>query len=464
MSRSLPATGNAVARPLLARILEVPGLETAVPALDPAVLGAVVKRVGLEDAGEIVALATPAQLQHLLDEDLWTAQPGQEERFDLARFARWIEVMVERGEDIAADRLAELPEDLVVLGLHGLIVAVEVAILPALLGGPSSRKTEKILDGGAHHEFAQYVVIARDEDSWDAVCALLVALDDRHPDLTEQIFDRLFKLVIEEVDEAGLDHVVTRAGQLAVDAAAEREDRRASKGFVAPWVAVAFLERARTSDGDAPIDLATKVYLRDLDRSAPADPTPPAEHAPELMDVLQAAGVVPEPVQAARPLLGGPSEEADPGRGLLEAALSELATRAPAAQAQRVEELAFLVNVLVAGCPLRGERFTTSEAAEAALATCNLGLEALLGAEATPERGAARLANEALDRSFRAGWRLLHRHLGAPARRRKLAGAIGAALADDCPHLVGEEGEPRFVGTLAELAVARDVLRQAAAS
>jgi hypothetical protein len=466
-NRSLPARTGALARPLLARILEIPGLETAVPTLDPAVLHAVVRRIGLDDAGELVALATPAQLQHVLDEELWTAEPGQDERFDVARFARWIEVMVERGEDIAADRLAELPEDLVMLGMHGLIVAMEVAILPALLGGPSSRKTEAILDGGAHHEFERYVVIARDEEGWDAIVAMLVALDDRHPDFAEQIFDRLFKLVIEEVDEAGLDHVVTREGQLAVDAAAEREDRRATKGFVAPWVAVAFLERARTGADDPPMDLATRIYLRDLDRRAPADRDPGAGRAAEdaaeeeLRDVLQGAGVIPDPVEV-RPLLEGPTAAADPGRGLLEAALAELATRAPAAQAQRLEELAFLVNVLVAGCPLRGERFTTSEAAAAALATCNLGLQALLGAEPTSERAAGRLVNESLDRAFRAGWRLLHQGLAEPARR-MLTGAIGGALADDCPHLVDEDGEPLFIGTLAELDVALGILRQLSA-
>src|SRR5574340_561157 len=55
-----------------------------------------IERVGLEDAGELMALATTEQLLHVFDETLWTsAAPGRDERLDPERFAVWLEVMLE---------------------------------------------------------------------------------------------------------------------------------------------------------------------------------------------------------------------------------------------------------------------------------------------------------------------------------------------------------------------------------
>ena len=58
---------------LLMRILERPGLVAAVRELPGAVLGKLIDRIGLEDAGELVALASTAQLERIFDDDLWRA-------------------------------------------------------------------------------------------------------------------------------------------------------------------------------------------------------------------------------------------------------------------------------------------------------------------------------------------------------------------------------------------------------
>jgi hypothetical protein len=52
---------------LLARIFEQPGLVAAVQALPPAVLSKLIAHVDLEDAGEIVALATTEQLERVFE-------------------------------------------------------------------------------------------------------------------------------------------------------------------------------------------------------------------------------------------------------------------------------------------------------------------------------------------------------------------------------------------------------------
>jgi len=113
-------------RALLSRILDQPDLVAAVQALPARALGRLIDHVGLEDCGEIVALATTDQLRRIFDDDLWrTRRPGQDESFDADRFTLWLEVMLEAGEDFAAEKLAELPEDLVTLALARQVLVIK---------------------------------------------------------------------------------------------------------------------------------------------------------------------------------------------------------------------------------------------------------------------------------------------------------------------------------------------------
>ena len=97
---SLSRTNVSPSTKLLLRILERPGLVAAVRELPGAVLGKLIDRIGLEDAGELVALATTAQLERVFDDDLWRAErAGGDETFQPERFALWLRVMLEAGDD-----------------------------------------------------------------------------------------------------------------------------------------------------------------------------------------------------------------------------------------------------------------------------------------------------------------------------------------------------------------------------
>src|SRR5690349_15377716 len=101
---------------LLLRILERPGLVAAVRELPGAVLGKLIDRIGLEDAGELVALASTEQLERVFDDDLWRAdRAGADETFRPERFALWLRVMADAGEEALVERLCELPQGLVAL-------------------------------------------------------------------------------------------------------------------------------------------------------------------------------------------------------------------------------------------------------------------------------------------------------------------------------------------------------------
>jgi hypothetical protein len=85
----------------------------------------------------------------------------------------------------------------------------------------------------------------------------------------------------------------------------------------------------------------------------------------------------------------------------MEVLLRHVADSDEIALAARSRELAFLANVLAAGCQVQARAFTTQEASEAGIAICNLGLEHWPVADSF-------LADNDLIAPFEAGWATLH--------------------------------------------------------
>ena len=243
---------------------------------------------------------------------------------------------------------------------------------------------------------------------------------------------------------------------LESDAAAERQDRRARKGYVPPADARAFLALA----GQTPLskivaatarDPITAAYFRELEAPLGRPTSAASTHArggkerdsgspaqserssvAQLVELLREAGLTEG--QPGRALLAGKpgSGDAAPPRRvtLLQQALAELLHEDVAAHGRRVEELTYLANVVVAGCDHRGGRFPLDGAVDATLAVCTLGLEVVLAQQPSAKRPSSReehamratllppgaeehamrvLQREAADKLFRLGWHLMHR-------------------------------------------------------
>ena len=251
MTKNLTSSRHANPGALLNRILEQPDLVSAVQALPPASLLRLINRIGLEDAGELVALTTVNQLRRVFDEDLWhSKRPGEDERFDPARFTLWLEVMLEAGERFAADKLAELPEDLVELALHHHILVISLEELALLISeGEGQVPLEKVVEDSPYLELGDYCVIGRRHESWDAITQVLTALDERHSNALQPMLERLWRVTSDYVyGQGGLFQVLTSEEMLQADAAADREDRRERSGFVAASSARSFLSLSRSDD------------------------------------------------------------------------------------------------------------------------------------------------------------------------------------------------------------------------
>jgi hypothetical protein len=414
---------------LLMHILERPELVSAVRELPGAVLGQWIDRIGLEDAGELVALASTRQLEQLLDEDLWkAADAGQDETFRPDRFVLWLRVMLEIGEDFLAQRLVELPQDLLALAIHKLVLVIDMDVLEEQVNASSddlARDLEKALEGSVFEEWEELRLIARDSDAWDEIWNAILLLDREHHDRLRNILDQCCAMSTEYISgNGGLFEVLTSGEMLEGDLSAAREDRRAAEGFVSPADARSFLELARHGEG-GDRDPITRAYFRSLGDSTPKEPRGGKSHPPRigsfgaqasatsdvgvLVSLLREAEVIaPVTTQQFPALTTGESRPAASisTAPLFERAMSDLRESDPMVFSRRVEELGYLVNVWIAGGEYEGRRPRPPEALETVLSTCEGGLRTHF--ETTriePEEALSVLRETSADRLFRDGFR-----------------------------------------------------------
>jgi hypothetical protein len=137
------------------------------------------------------------------------------------------------------------------------------------------------------------------------------------------------------------------------------------------------------------------------------EPSVPPTHQPDpekhkaLQELLIQAEIVSD--EPTTLLLSAP----DPADVLpVKSALDGLQYKDANLFAQRLSELVYLSNVLIAGTILDGKRFEEVEAAHAVLATCNIGMS-YLGEDLEEDRGGDQSVRDGLVRLFRIGWQIL---------------------------------------------------------
>ncbi len=424
-------------RGLLDRILNTPSLEQVVPRLRPDLLHRVIQTCGLEDCGEIVALATPEQLARIFDLDLWrAARGGRDEQFDADRFGVWLEVLMETGAAAAAHKLAGMDVDLVIAGLaQHTLVYDRAAVTPYETTDGELitfyADAISVFDDGLKFDVGGYLLVAKRADSWEAIVEVLTSLDAEHPDYFHQLMRgcRALSNSAREVD--GLDDLLPEGDQVMFDLGVDRERRREKQGYVTPAQARAFLQMSRElrfgSDTMPPANPLSRAYFRAIDETAAPDshsassasglmaagsdaqsaPADSAEAVAAVFEILHDAGIL---AHSPRALLSG-LEGRGPRLGHIRSRLEFALDQDHAAYSARNEELAYLANTLMAGCSIQARPFTAQEASDAAIAVCNLGLDNWpphwLPANATAPP-ISFLVDHDLVSVFQVGWKILH--------------------------------------------------------
>jgi len=387
---------------LLTQIISNNQLVTEVQSLDAGTLKKIIRRIGLEDSSELLMLLTSEQLQEVMDLDVWTSpRAGVDEELDPERFCTWLEMLLEIGSDFAADKVAEMDEDLLASVFSSLVMVMnsdELAAMSENIDEDDSfrnRYLEKALESIYSLEIDDSLVMTKSSYQWDTLSNTLIGLQKKHRDLLDRLLRRLELITFDQIDEYdGLSNLLREREFLKEDLRDRREQRREQEGYVSPSAAVSFLKLIEQSSLQdllqaSEADPVSKMYFRNF---KPQKIRPAAPLSDELSQLLKTSGVRTEssPLQ-----LNAPSGSVSETR----ASLASLREKDPELFSQKILELNFLANVLVSGYAPQGKRrLRPVEALEFVLKTCDHGRRVAVKAQQP-------IHPENLIKAFQAGWK-----------------------------------------------------------
>jgi hypothetical protein len=287
---------------------------------------------------------------------------------------------------------------------------------------------------GVHAEIGGYLVVARRQDTWDAITQALTALDERHPEAFHQVMRGCRRLSNSGREFDGLDDLLSDAEQVRFDLSLSREERRDRIGYLPPEQARAFLDSARRLSLAEPPDSKHVIFAAYQQRltvsdaealsvdvaAAPNEPAADSVAVAGVVNLLRDAGVL---ADAPRALLAAAQHEQPAANPALHQYLHHALELDGSAWAARQEELTFLANALISGCSVQSRPFTERHAIDAVAATCNLGLECW------PPEWPSPIEHDLLT-VFEVGWTILYRDVSMAAADRVLA-ALDAVQSSD---------------------------------
>lgn len=401
-------------RSVLESLLDAPDLPAIVPRLAPEQLYRVIEQEGLEACGPIIVLATPTQLTQLADLDLWRSdRGGADAALDVARFAKWLEMLLEQGPPAAARTLASMDAVLVAAGIAASVRVLDWAAVSAYPHTDGDLfEPMPSLDTGRAIELGSFLVVPREATAPEVILAALRVLEAEAPACFAEVMQRCRARSSAGGELDYLDALFDAGRQALHDLAVDRDARRERRGFATPADARAFLHAARQGH------------------------------------------VHPRPAQAPIPGDGralAPAGELAHLRGFVAGASGGAADA-------HAEALAFLANTLLAGCPVDGRPLTPREASDAAAATCNLGLARWPRGRGMPP---------GLVAAFELGWAVLHQEAALATAERLIAilpdlGHRHVAFADELLQLQreltrhGRTGTPWLAREALEILAALD--------
>lgn len=404
----------------LETILKNTTLATQVQSLPCGAITKLVERIGLEDAGPIIALTTTEQFQAIVDSDMWSLQMGGvEEGFSSERFLTWIEVLSELGDKSAAEKLMALDDDLLTTALSETLQVFdteELSSVATLTEDPLGFSIEAHLKRSEYVDIDRYVIVFKKTLSSTTLSDILIAWSGIDHSHFCSIIDRCVLATLDhstELDIPNFEHQST-AREDALDA---RNSRRTEMGYVSRSDALSFLNLARTRSSienyageNNPI---YRNYLRQYKREQKD-----SFETPEISEVLQQS-ILNLIEEVFKPDTSNPQniliDRKQPQTLAPDLEFSNLMLQLqqehPTIYQSRLSEIAFLGNTLMAGCSINDRPLRPVETVQIAYSTCRLGIEHILS------EGGHKWSNNAavnvLQRSdcitlFEVGWHLLY--------------------------------------------------------
>jgi hypothetical protein len=419
---------------VLRSIADNPALPAVLRHMQPKTLVRLVDRVGLNDAAELMALAPTRNLLRALDEAVWKSPtPGARPVFDPAEFIHWLQVWNEVGEPFVAERLAAINDEYLAMCLSSVLL-VDGSSGKGFAGDMSeyAENSHAPEDPGytdgpkpdCYAIYGHFLVRAAFEDDWEIIRAALDALWCHAP-------DRLIHVLGSLVNSESMLYSAGRRTSLNRDVAFERERHLERRGYVSQTGARAFLASISVATTQELLmmsvyDNETHRFLTGIENhdtgqhpieavtatdGADDDLLQTQNEASEIVSTLASQEQIRalrlllenELIAESKPFESLPSNRPPKRRAVLAEILHLLEDENQEAFQQRTRELAYLATVLMAGSSLEGQPFTGADARDAALATCNLGVEFIQSSQT-----ALKLDTEpGLIRPFLIGWQFL---------------------------------------------------------
>jgi uncharacterized protein DUF6178 len=372
-------------------LLSADNAEAAVAALAPNEIFELVHEVGFEDASDLIALATPEQIQGCLDLDGWT-----KDQLEIAPLKPWLDALLEVGFEKVGQVWGKLDAELRALILQRQVKVYDVSLEEEPPEVPETEPEPPLMPTPDRFFILE---LPADDDGQRLIMRLVEDLYRADPDLARHTI-----MAARSEPPAELEEMSYRW----------RSGRLADLGYVDFYDA---LDLFRPLDADS-----VKIGEDSQDRIVAEDVTPLA--------LVIAEEVV--------------------GRNFLARTLAAIDDTA---EAQRLESaLTVLVNrVLAAGRAKPGQAEVVRRGALYASATLSLGLETIARGDLARARQA--LATIALGRLFRVGYTVTHklaRLAQALAPRSVTAGSpareLVAALCSPRPLFPRAADEPPAAG------------------
>jgi Family of unknown function (DUF6178) len=417
----------------LRHIVDNPALPAFLEHVQPKTLVRLIDRIGLNDAAELMALVPAPRMLRALDAAVWKSpSPGAAPVFDPAEFINWLQVWNEVGEQFVAERLGAFDDEYLAMCLSSVL----------LVDSGSSRGFDgdisEIAAGGQAQEagyterpqsecyaiYGYFLLRPAFEDHWEIVRAALDALWRHAP-------DRLLHTLGTLATSESMLNSDGRRTSMNLDVAFARERYLERRGYVSPTGARAFLASSLVTTTQELLmmsfyDNETRRFLGGIENLHTGQH--PVEHAAATENVKEElqktqnktyrmALITPsqdqiralrrlfeeEAIVEPRRLESLPWNTLESRKAVLTDMLNSLEGENQEAFQHRTRELAYLATVLMAGSSLEGQPFTGGDARDAALATCNLGVEYIQSRQT-----ALKFDTEpGLIRFFLIGWQLL---------------------------------------------------------
>jgi hypothetical protein len=351
-------------------IIDSPMLPALVEHLPARSLSELIDRIGIENSQPLIAHASNDQIKGVFDIQLWSAEPGKEDKINVDDFFTYLHSWLELGPAFVSEKLIGLGDEFVAMCFARHLSATD-------------RQKVGLLDGfdfsNAGYDFGIYDVAPKagleeigNEQIWSTLLHALEDLQSVDGDFLDDVLRRCSferSILKEDISE---HHV---AEDLQFEAGEIREKRSEKSGFVIATDAFAFLTIAREAALTEVIsmlqyDSLSRRYFK-LPREEPTPMASTDENVSELIATLQGLGIG---VKEDRRTLLLPNFN-KVKRNLLEQSLIDLRQESEFLFEKRTEETMYLANVLISGIGLHGNKFSEMNAVKAVKATCNLGLD-----------------------------------------------------------------------------------------